>query len=157
MANVIIPKQVLYVYPDTEQQVKCFGREESGIPAFPLDIDLKTKNTYKVARNWAENFRLENGSNNKRTVSEKLIENNVFTKLKVLGFESRYDKVVIKAKTEDGFLFDFGFGDFMFSALNSIINKGELDYKFLWARARTRTFIIPEMIYSEMTIKDIIE
>lgn len=157
--KIKIPEKVLFIYPeDVKQETEFYGIKESGTPAFPLDIDLKEKATYKNAISWAENYRLYSSNNiNKRKVKELLVDNIPFNKLKVIGYENRTYSTVFKVLTEDGFLFDFNLSGIYYIMQKSIIDKCNIDCKFIWARLTTKTFIIPETAYDESIIQEIIQ
>ena len=76
----------------------------------------------------------------------------------MIDFEERKNSTVFKVLTDEGFIFDFRFDEFIFSAFREGLEKGgRLSGKFLWARNSSRTFLINAQKHSELLIKEVIE
>jgi len=156
---MIIPEEVIYIFPKgAKQNGELYGYEREGTPAFPLDIALKQKRSYDTAINWAKTYRTGWGTKTQHQVGKKIVKNTEFSGLTVIDFEKRKDNTVFKVLTDDGFVFDFRFEEFIFSAVREGLEKGgRLSGKFLWARNSARTFLINAQKHSELLIKEIIE
>lgn len=156
---MIIPKEVIYIFPKGVKQTgDLYGYSYEGTPAFPLDIAQKGKKSYDTAINWAKTWRTGWGTKTEHKVGKKIIKNNEFSGLTVIDLEDRRDRIVFKILTDDGFVFDFRFDEFVFSSFREGLEKGgRLSGKFIWARNSWKVFLINVQKYNELLIKDIIE
>ena len=156
---MIIPDEVIYIFPKNAKQTgDLYGYKREGTPAFPLDTKLKGKRSYDTAINWAKTWRTGWGTQTENKVGKKTIKNVEFEGLTVIDFEWRRDNVVFKVLTDTGFVFDFKFDEFIFSAFREGLEKGgRLNGKFLWARNSSRTFLINAQKHTEILIREVIE